>query len=220
MLTSSFVPIAEAAFIAGLNDRQMGRVVDENLVPSSLLGQQGSSRLFARLTAAFARFYFDTEQTLVASVRRDIVEELTGRVQQLEKQRDVLGLRVMPTEINWKVARKTVEIDISPYVTEAYVRARAVDEAQSLVTEDPAVMGGMPCFAGTRVAIEIVLSSLDEGMSLAEVRDSYPFLTAAHVAAARVYAAVHPRRGRPRRLGEMSSRKRLRQKMTLRPTQA
>jgi hypothetical protein len=100
MRTPPFVPVAEAAFIAGLNDRQMGRVVDENLVPAALLGQQGSARLFARLTAAFARFYFDTEQTLVASVRRDIVEELTGRVQQLDKQRDVLALRVMPTEIN------------------------------------------------------------------------------------------------------------------------
>jgi uncharacterized protein (DUF433 family) len=220
MRTPPFVPVAEAAFIAGLNDRQMGRVVDENLVPSTLLGQQGSSRLFARLTAAFASFYFDTEQTLVASVRRDIVEELTGRVQQSEKPKDVLALRIMPTEINWKVARKTVEVDVSPYVTEAYVRAREVDEAESLVTEAPDVMGGLPCFAGMRVAIDTVLASLDEGMSLAEVRDSYPFLTEAHVAAARVYAAVHPRRGRPRRLGEVSSRKRLRQKIMLRPAQA
>jgi uncharacterized protein (DUF433 family) len=100
------------------------------------------------------------------------------------------------------------------------VRAREVDEAESLVIEDPDAMGGLPCFAGTRVTIDTVLSSLDEGMSLAEVRDSYPFLTEAHVAAARVYAAIRPRRGRPRRLGEMSSRKRLRQKIMLRPAQA
>ncbi|MBS0341064.1 MAG: DUF433 domain-containing protein [Proteobacteria bacterium] len=220
MRTLPFVPIAEATFIAGLNDRQMARVVDENLVPPALLGQHGSSRLFARLAAAFARFYFDTEQTLVASARRDIVEELATRVHQMDKEQDVLGLRVMPTEVNWKVARKTIEIDVSRYVTEAYVRAREVDEAESLVTEDPEVMGGMPCFAGTRVPIDMVLSSLDEGMSLAEVCDSYPFLTEAYVASARVYAAVHPRRGRPRRLGEVSSRKRLREKITLRPASA
>lgn len=219
MRTLPFVPIAEAAFIAGLNDRQMGRVIEENLVPAALLGQEGSTRLFARLAAAFARFYFDTEQTLVASARRDIVEELAKRVQDLPKQRDVLALLVMPTEVNWKVARKTVEIDISRYVTESFVRAKEVDEAEALVTEDPEVMGGMPCFAGTRVPIEIVLGSLDEGMSQDEVRESYPFLTEAHVASARVYAAVHPRRGRPRRIGESSSGKRLREKV-IRPARA
>ncbi len=219
MRTLPFVPIAEAAFIAGLNDRQMGRVIEENLVPATLLGQQGSARLFARLAAAFARFYFDTEQTLVASARRDIVEELAKRVQDLPRHRDVLALLVMPTEVNWKVARKTVEIDISRYVTESFVRAKEVDEAEALVAEDPDVMGGMPCFAGTRVPIEIVLGSLDEGMSQDEVRESYSFLTDAHVASARVYAAVHPRRGRPRRMGESSSGKRLREKV-IRPVRA
>ena len=214
-----FVPIAEAAFIAGLNDRQMSRVVDENLVPASLLDQQGSARRFSRLAAAFARFYFDTEQTLVASARRDVVEELARRVQRLRKRKDVLALRVMPAELDWKVARKTVEIDIAPYVAEAFARAREVDEAGSLVTEDPAVMGGMPCFAGTRVPIEIVLGSLDEGMSGDEVRESYPFLTDAHVAAARVYAAVHPKRGRPRRMNPVWSGKRLREKL-VRPVRA
>jgi len=213
-----FVPIAEASFIAGLNDRQMNRVVDENLVPAILFEQQGSARLFARLVAAFARFYFDTEQTLVASARRGIVEELSKRVQSLQKQRDVLALLVMPTEIDWKVARKAIEIDIAPYVTEAFVRAREVDEAEALVTEDRDVMGGMPCFAGTRVPIEIVLASLDEGMSQSEVRESYPFLTGAHIAAARVYAVVHPRRGRPRGTRESWQGKRLLEKVVVPPS--
>lgn len=204
MRTLPFVPMAEAAYIADLNDRQMSRLVDENLVPANLLGQQGSSRLFARLVAAFARFYFDTEQTLVASARRGIVEELVGRVQSVPDQQDVLGLRIMSTEINWTVARKSVEIDVLPYVVEAFTRARQVDEAEALVSEDDDIMGGMPCFTNTRVPVEIVLGSLSEGVSLSELRESYAFLTDAHVAAARVYSSVHPRRGRPRRACEAS----------------
>ena len=168
--------------------------------------------------SAFARFYFDTEQTLVASARREIVGELAERVQGSKKRKEVLALLGMPTEVNWKVARKTVEVDVAPYVTEAFVRAREVDEAEALITQDPDVMGGMPCFAGTRVPVEIVLASLDEGMSQEEVRASYPFLTDAHVCAARVYAAVHPRRGRPRRLNESTSGRRLREKVTVRVT--
>ncbi len=72
-----------------------------------------------------------------------------------------------------------------------------------LVIEDPEVMGGLPCFAGTRVPIGIVLGALAEGMALEQLREDYAFLTDAHVSAACVYAEVHPRRGRQRRLRDV-----------------
>ena len=46
MPASLFIPSAEAAFIAGLTDRQMHRVVDERLLPDSVFEQRGSTRLF------------------------------------------------------------------------------------------------------------------------------------------------------------------------------
>jgi len=60
-----------------------------------------------------------------------------------------------------------------------------------LISSDPDVMGGMPCFAGTRVPIAFVLASLDEGESFARLKAAYPFLTQDHVAAAREFAATH-----------------------------
>ena len=69
---------------------------------------------------------------------------------------------------------------------------------------DPDVMRGTACIAGTRVPIETVLASLDEGVSMSRLKASYPFLTDAHVEAARVYTSVHARRGRPRKLLETS----------------
>jgi uncharacterized protein (DUF433 family) len=70
-----------------------------------------------------------------------------------------------------------------------------------LVSTDPGVMGDMPCFTGTRVPIGNVLGSLDEGMTLAEVRQHYAFVTQAHVDAAMAYVLEHPevRRARPRK---------------------
>lgn len=56
-----------------------------------------------------------------------------------------------------------------------------------LVSTDPQVMGGMPCFRDTRVPIVNALGSLDEGMSLAELREHYCFVTQAHVDAARAH---------------------------------
>ena len=215
-----FVPTAEAAFIAGLNDRQMNRLVDEHLVPASLLGQEGSTRLFARLSAAFAHFYFDTEQFLVATARRQVFEELTLRVERLQSKSEVFALLVMPNEVSWKVTRTGIEIDMLPFITRAFARAKQVDDAEALVSTDPEVMGGVPCFAGTRVPIDIVLGSMERGIEKGRLRDSYRFLTDAHVAAAQVYAQVHPRRGRPRRLADSNPPQLRRTTRVVRPAQA
>jgi uncharacterized protein (DUF433 family)/DNA-binding XRE family transcriptional regulator len=83
------------------------------------------------------------------------------------------------------------------------LRIRAIDIRQlvpadqwdQLVTVNPAVMGGMPVFAGSRVPIETALSSLAAGVDLEELKLSYPFLTPAHIDAAQAYAQAHPRTG-------------------------
>lgn len=48
---------------------------------------------------------------------------------------------------------------------------------------------GMPCFAGTRVPVAFVLAALDAGESFERLQASHPFLTRAHVVAARDFAA-------------------------------
>jgi len=200
---SAFIVSAEAAFIAGLSDRQMNRVIDEDLVPKVLFQQQGSTRRFSRLCAAFANFYFDTESVLIAGARRQALEELTQRVLQLRTTNEVLALSALPDDVNWKVVRHAVEIDLTPYITEALARARDVEQADALVSSAPDIMGGAAVFAGTRVPIDIVLSSLDAGVDMDRLRTSYPFLTDTHIQAAKVYRAVHPKRGRPRRLADV-----------------
>ena len=204
MPTQLFIPTAEAAFIADLTDRQLNRVVDERLVPETLFAQRGSSRLHTRLGAAFAKFYFATEDVLIASARRQVLDELAARVERLPAKNDTLTL-VLLNAISWKVERMAVEIDVAPYVQGVFVRAKEVDQADSLVTADPEILGGTPVFAGTRVPIDIVLGSLATGIDLDRLKASYPFLTEAHVRAAKIHEAVHPRRGRPRRTSDVNT---------------
>ncbi len=202
----TFVPAAEAAYIGGVSVRDMNRLVDEDLVPNSLFLLEGRSRRFTRLAAAFARFFDQTESTLQANVRKSVLLELTNRVEQMKFDQDlVFSLRCEPSAVNWKVivdAKIGLQIDIAVFVTDAMFRAKAVDNAAQLVTEDSDVMGGQACFAGTRVPIDNVLASLDKGIAKERLVASYPFLTDAHIDAARVYRQVHPRRGRPPRLRE------------------
>ena len=42
MPTPLFIPTAQAAFIAGLTDRQMNRIVDEHLVPEPSLNSEAA----------------------------------------------------------------------------------------------------------------------------------------------------------------------------------
>lgn len=45
-----------------------------------------------------------------------------------------------------------------------------------LLTADPGVMAGRRVFRGTRVPVEVLLENLADGLSLAEILDSYESL--------------------------------------------
>lgn len=200
--TNSFVPSAEAAFIAGVTQQQMNRLADEHLVPESLLAKEGGSRRFARITAAWASFFFQSDDWLVASARKNILSELTKRIARSKSRDDLIGLHGMAKDIDWIIVdtRIGLQLDFTAIVREAVDRARVVDTADELITKVDGVMGGKPCFKGTRLPIEAVLSSLGKGITEDRVLDEYS-LTREQLNAAHVYAQVHPQRGRPVRLG-------------------
>ena len=198
---AAFVPTAEAAFIAGLSDRDMNRVMDEHIVPDALF-RADNGRRFARLAAAFARFYFGTEEQFVATLRRQILEELTRRVALRRDKNSVFAMTRMPNDFDWCVTVPYARVDVSTFIQDAVDRVRQVEQADALVHVDPEVMDGLPVFSGTRVPVETITSSLDKGIGKARLMSSYPFLSDEHIAAARTYLRVHPKRGRPRRLSE------------------
>lgn len=77
------------------------------------------------------------------------------------------------------------ELDCSvELVSDASVRA--------LVTTDELILRGTPVFTGSRLPITNVLDSLAAGIRLERLQESYPFLTPAHVRAARMYVQEHP----------------------------
>ena len=178
-------------------------MLDERLVPDGLFEQHDSCRFFTRLGAALAKFYFATEGLLLAGARRQVLEELSARVAGSPAKEQVLSLKVL-NAVNWKVECTCIEVNVMPILQKAFNRAKEVDQARGSVTSDPEILGGTPVFSGTRVPVENVLSSLDKGISLARLKRSYPFITHTHIDSARVYEAVHPKLGQPRRLAELS----------------
>jgi uncharacterized protein (DUF433 family) len=57
------------------------------------------------------------------------------------------------------------------------------------ISINPAIMVGKPCIKGTRVTVEQILRELGAGLSLDDILDAHPHLTAEDVYAAAAYAA-------------------------------
>lgn len=58
------------------------------------------------------------------------------------------------------------------------------------ITRDPAICGGAPVLAGTRVTLRTVLASLAEGATFETILADFPTLTEQHVRAAIAFAAA------------------------------
>ncbi len=57
------------------------------------------------------------------------------------------------------------------------------------IQRDPAVLSGEPVFAGTRLPVATLLACVDAGNSWARIVASWPWVTPAHVLAAREWVA-------------------------------
>ena len=60
---------------------------------------------------------------------------------------------------------------------------------QNHITVDPTICHGKACVKGTRILVSVVLDNLAEGLSVDEIKASYPSLTKESVQAAIAYAA-------------------------------
>ena len=65
---------------------------------------------------------------------------------------------------------------------------------QDRITIDPQIRGGKPCIKGTRIEVADVLDYLGGGMSVAEILEDFPDLTAEDIQACLVFAAERERR--------------------------
>lgn len=193
-----YVPATTAAFIADLPVRMIHRVVDESILVDPVVHVHETRRV-ARLGAALASFYFESDRILLADTRRKIIEEILGRLSHRADWGHLLGLpRETTNVIDWNVSVDFCNVNLLSFIERAIARSRELEDAESLVHEDKAILGGMPVFVGTRVPIDIILASVDKGIDGERIRSSYPFVTQRHIEAARAYSASHTRMGRPR----------------------
>lgn len=58
----------------------------------------------------------------------------------------------------------------------------------SQIISDPKILGGKPTISGTRISVELILDRIASGMSIKEILNDYPHLSAQNIQAAISYA--------------------------------
>lgn len=202
--TKALVAPAEAAFIADISDRDVNRIIDERIVPDSLY-EQGNGRRFWKLACAFAHFYFDTDKDLTKSLRQGVIQQITDKVFLRADRDDYLSMTRPIVHGDWTIKVPFGTLELDEFMIHTQHRARLVDRTHQLIVEDGEIMDGEPVFKGTRIPVHNVAASLKLGISSDGILEAYPDLNKEMVSLAEVYAQVHPRRGRPRKLSDQHS---------------
>lgn len=176
--------VAEVGAVTGISVTAVYKATAERLPPGMSV-QRGRERRLTRW------------ETVCIAIDRAMPRDVPLPV----RRQLYAGILAQPTE-----APVRCECGILAYVVDVRTAAAQVDtalaqyrDAMALVVTDPAVQGGAATFHGTRILVHQVAALLAQGATDVELREDYPRLTPAMIAAAPVYARAHPRRGRPRR---------------------
>ena len=174
---------AEISAVTGASVRAVYKVVGERL-PRSLSMQHNRKQHLTHWDAVC--FVIDREmpRDVPIAVRRELYATILQRqsAARVEHNRGILSYVV-----DVKAVADRIDTDLARY-----------RDAMGLIVEDASIQRGAATFRGTRILVHQIADLLAQGADEAELRNDYPRLTPAMLAAAPVYARAHPKRGRPK----------------------
>lgn len=175
-----FTP-TEAAVLTRLPLKAVNNAIDKKNVPTAARRAGRAARLLdlrALMSLALERRLADR---VAPALRQQLFEALA------DTQRSTVSLE-----------GGLIKVDVREPRRELAAALRELRRARQLVVTDPEILGGEPVFRGTRVPVHAIASQLADGEPEADLRKSYPRLTAEMLRLAPLYAAAYPARGRPR----------------------
>jgi uncharacterized protein (DUF433 family) len=177
---SLFTP-TEAAVLTGLPLKAVNNAIDKKTI-AAVPGEQGGRLLDARALVSLSIERRLSDRIATPELRRKVFDALTSA------PRNVLSLEGGLIKIDLRAPRRELAASM-----------RDLRRARRLVVSDPQILGGDPVFRGTRVPVHMIAELIAQGPTPAQLRESYPRLTAEMIRLAPIYDAAYPLRGRPRR---------------------
>lgn len=176
-LTKARLTVAEAAFVAGLDVRDIDREIDARIIDSI-----GKAERRVRGAELFYLAAIKDIRTLLApALRRHMRDAI---IDAADAHRDVVSVHRFVLRLDG------IRQDLAgPF--EALERSK-----HEHVESRPDVLGGEPVLKGTRIAARHVADLIRHGASRAEIGDDLD-LTEAQIEAALIFDQTSPKRGRP-----------------------
>jgi uncharacterized protein (DUF433 family) len=179
---------AEAAAVSGLALKAVNNVIDKRIVEVAKPAAAGKRSV---------RRYLTRNHLLCLRLEHG----LAGRLP-LDRRQGLFRELAAKPEVKMLKADDLLFVDVGAARREVAARMRDLEEAERLVHVDKETMGGEPVFKGTRIPVYGIAAMLDAGADVDEMLSGYPSLDRRRLDLARLWAAAHPRRGRPKRLSD------------------
>lgn len=179
MLKTRALTANEAAAASRVPLKQVHRIIDAGLLEGAVEVRQGTRLIDGPGLLALKLAYVTADVLKPEARRRAALRVLR------ETERPVMREQAVTVEVDG------IEAELEQGLAD-------LDDAKAMVTTDPEVMGGTPCFAGTRIPVHDIADMMANGDTVTALAKAYPALDQRRIALAPVYAAAYPRRGRPR----------------------
>jgi uncharacterized protein (DUF433 family) len=194
-LDAELLTTPEAAVVAGVDVRDVNRLIDERILPEELYTNEDSRRVWAG-TCVFIRFYYAAASSLTAQERKFAIDTLCREENAKAAVRVIKAWR--NARPHWTVEHRFLTLNFDQFIADTLAEHDKLTFARAAVTEDPDILGGTPVIKGTRVPVHDVAASAAAGLPLSRIKVAYPSLTEELIELAILYAKATPSRGRPR----------------------
>lgn len=194
MSAAEMLKATEAAVVARVSLRDVNRVIDEGILPDTLVSVDNGRHVLAAACTLIA-FYFESAKRLTSEERLFAIRAAEPRLRHWNRAATKALLKA-----DWIVRDDFLTIDLRPFFERSIERLERLDAARELVTISDDIMGGTPVIGGTRIPVHDVAAAMASGVSVKMLLEDYPSLTPAKLELAALYADANPLRGRPKPL--------------------
>jgi len=169
----------EAAIVTGVPVRQVHRIIDAGLLDGGIALRAGARVILARGLVGLKLAHM-TAKVFTPVARRRVLRSVIGQP----------SSRI--------ISDHGITVALGPLASGVKDGLAVLRRARAMAASDPEILGGIPCFKGTRIPVHDVATMLANGDDPAAIAAAYPQLDAERIALAPIYAAAYPLRGRPR----------------------
>ena len=194
MPATEMLKATEAAVVARACLRDVNRVIDERILPETLVSVE-NGRFVLGAACTLIAFYFESAKRLTSEERLFAIRSAEPRLRRWNRAATEAMLKA-----DWTVRHDFLTIDLLPFFERSVARLERLDAAREVVTISDDIMGGTPVISGTRVPVHDVAAALAAGVPAKEILEDYPSLTEDRLELAALYAEANPLRGRPKPL--------------------